>query len=630
MKFIEQSFELIDEPDPLKKIEIAGRTCYKSENKITQDSAKKFVQMLVKRGHLSVIEHATAGYWIGPWQLDKILTDDLPRFLNITNHFENGDSIISGNLRAFKELIEVRQNDGTGPLYQKLKTDFPWLEIDVSRNFHNWFTTGHYVSHIDGLTETDLAEMGLWTAAKHTYQTVKFITNRGVTHELVRHRPASYCLSGDTKILRYDQGREHLTIKELYERQLNPQLNGRNKLMRLRSMTPNGMIVKNKIKKVIKSGIKKVYRVKTENGYEIKSSENHIFFSPTGQHKLKNLNVGDKVFVNGLPSTNICEFWLRMQYNELSRPIQDIANEAGCSYSTVRKYLAKYGLTKHHGAKPSSFAPWNKGLRECNDPRVKKQAEALRKNHHNNSHGITSSNWKGNKIKSLSGKRLRFSKYDKQFCYYCGTVKGLENHYKDENPNNWHEDNKQTLCRSCHKLTHHGYNVKKATPMKIALIEYAGHEMTYDIEMEEPYHNFVANGFVVHNSQESTRYVNYGGPEMQFIKPVWIKRSCEKMNDPDSGFETDQEQTLHEALDFSEEFYKSLLIQGWRPEQAREVLPNALKTEIVMTCNLMEWRHVFKMRCQKAAHPQIRDLMLSVLGAFKAKYTGIFNDLEFV
>jgi thymidylate synthase (FAD) len=97
-------------------------------------------------------------------------------------------------------------------------------------------------------------------------------------------------------------------------------------------------------------------------------------------------------------------------------------------------------------------------------------------------------------------------------------------------------------------------------------------------------------------SQESTRYVRY--QDIEYITPTWWANATE-----------DQKNMLREALTWSEFYYNELLQSGWRPEQAREVLPNALKTEIVMTANLREWVHVFNLRCSKKAHPQIRELM---------------------
>jgi len=120
-------------------------------------------------------------------------------------------------------------------------------------------------------------------------------------------------------------------------------------------------------------------------------------------------------------------------------------------------------------------------------------------------------------------------------------------------------------------------------------------------------------------SQESTRYCNYGGKEMEFIRPVWWNSM------PEDGL---GQKIFIEACEEDEYHYKQFIGCGWRPEQAREVLPNALKTEIVMTANLREWRHVFKLRTSKAAHPQMRALMLDLLSDFKEAIPVIFEDIK--
>lgn len=97
-------------------------------------------------------------------------------------------------------------------------------------------------------------------------------------------------------------------------------------------------------------------------------------------------------------------------------------------------------------------------------------------------------------------------------------------------------------------------------------------------------------------SQESTRYVRY--QDTEYIEPTWYADATDE-----------QKRLFEDSLSYTEICYGQLLKTGWRPEQAREVLPNALKTEIVMTANLREWVHVFKLRCSNKAHPQIRDLM---------------------
>jgi thymidylate synthase (FAD) len=120
-------------------------------------------------------------------------------------------------------------------------------------------------------------------------------------------------------------------------------------------------------------------------------------------------------------------------------------------------------------------------------------------------------------------------------------------------------------------------------------------------------------------SQESTRYANYSkdkfGNEITVIKPYfWHENSEEYL-------------IWKQAMQNAEQSYLKLLKSGARPEQARSVLPNSLKTEIVMTCNLREWRHVLKLRCSKASHPQIRELMLPLLAEMRAKIPVLFDDL---
>lgn len=121
-------------------------------------------------------------------------------------------------------------------------------------------------------------------------------------------------------------------------------------------------------------------------------------------------------------------------------------------------------------------------------------------------------------------------------------------------------------------------------------------------------------------SQESTRYVGYKDA-IEFIIPCWlddIKPTETELEEQYYSHCLDGSSMTHG--DFDNSFwlkqmyrsamsYKNLLKLGWRPEQARSVLPNSLKTEIVMTANLREWRHVFSLRRSMAAHPQMREVM---------------------
>ncbi len=119
-------------------------------------------------------------------------------------------------------------------------------------------------------------------------------------------------------------------------------------------------------------------------------------------------------------------------------------------------------------------------------------------------------------------------------------------------------------------------------------------------------------------AQESTRYCCYNkdkfGNEITVINPgnlmnegaleVW-KKACEK-----------------DEMD-----YIRMTENGTLAQMAREILPNALKTEIVVTANMREWRHIFKLRTAKAAHPQMRQLMIPLLKEMKENLPALFEDI---
>lgn len=120
-------------------------------------------------------------------------------------------------------------------------------------------------------------------------------------------------------------------------------------------------------------------------------------------------------------------------------------------------------------------------------------------------------------------------------------------------------------------------------------------------------------------SQESTRFANYAkdrfGSEITVIRPsFWADGSHEL-------------ELWRQAMEAAESAYLALCVAGAQAQEARSVLPNSLKTEVVMTANLREWRHVFSQRCDKQAHPQIRELMLPLLAEFHARLPVLFADL---
>lgn len=119
-------------------------------------------------------------------------------------------------------------------------------------------------------------------------------------------------------------------------------------------------------------------------------------------------------------------------------------------------------------------------------------------------------------------------------------------------------------------------------------------------------------------AQESTRYVSYDG-NMEFIRPVWIP---ENMSAVTPHLAYDRFKTACEQVEYN---YVYLLDCGWRPEQARTVLNNSLKTEIVVDANFTEWKHIFKLRTNPKAHPQMVALMKPVEEEFARRVPEIFG-----
>jgi len=126
-------------------------------------------------------------------------------------------------------------------------------------------------------------------------------------------------------------------------------------------------------------------------------------------------------------------------------------------------------------------------------------------------------------------------------------------------------------------------------------------------------------------SQESTRYCNYShdkfGNELTFVYPAWLTIQ----NEHHDMLWTDLTQACQQA----EQAYFTMLQHGAKPEEARAVLPNCLKTEIVMTMNMRELRHFIRLRSSKAAHPDIRKIAIEMLNMLREKGYGVlFEDIE--
>ena len=242
-----------------------------------------------------------------------------------------------------------------------------------------------------------------------------------------------------------------------------------------------------------------------------------------------------------------------------------------------------------------------------------------------------------------------------------------------ENPLQLIELAGRTCYKSEDKIT------KKSAERFVKMITRAGHHsviehafVTVKIICDRGVSHEIVRHRLASYSQESTRYCNYKGG-VTFVIPPWCKElkeveyPCGELKEdylyyvPSlvkdfREFEEIEYSDIPSTLDLStknikdlstknikdlptkkwlesmwraEDTYIRLLHRGWSPQQARSVLPNSLKTEIVITANVREWRHIFTLRCHKASHPQMNEIMRPLHQKMKLFIPIIFDDIEY-
>ena len=188
--------------------------------------------------------------------------------------------------------------------------------------------------------------------------------------------------------------------------------------------------------------------------------------------------------------------------------------------------------------------------------------------------------------------------------------------YKYKDPMDLLQDIER-IGRVCYK-SEHRITSSSAAPFVRSIIE-RGHESVLEhisITVRFVTDRAIANELVRHRiaaySQESTRYCNYKD-KIEFIYPWNVSDK--------------QLQLIMEACACAATTYQALIADGAPPEIARDVLPLCTKTELIATYNLREWRHVLRLRTDKAAHPKMRELMQTLLQFFQGLVPIIFDDI---
>lgn len=397
-----------------------------------------------------------------------------------------------------------------------------------------------------------------------------------------------------------------------------------------------GEILHTNIKDIWSNGIRDVYLITLENGYTIKSTDKHLFLTQSGWGTLKSLtelsiNKNNKVTwrkepkfaINGITAYKD-KSWLKKQ-KENGASVSIMAQQAGCSYHTIRKYLKIHDLKFTSSEKGRLSGKSQKGQKRKLKKRVY-TPEGLQKIRNRQS-GSKSRFWKGGsstlrkKIATWTTKQAKHI-FERDFykCRICNGKDDLNAHHIDPVWNNQKKgfdfDNLITLCFTCHNNIHRlnqelsfldwfnknkdlslfwkHQNIKlkrpdkkKKTPCrklirtfsKLKSIEYIGKEEVFDLEVKTDFHNFVANGFIVHNSvnSESARYSiikdEFYIPELSELKKQSNinKQGSGELIKKDIGKQILLD--INEATDYSSFIYNSLLTKELAREKSRIVLP---------------------------------------------------------
>jgi thymidylate synthase (FAD) len=419
------------------------------------------------------------------------------------------------------------------------------------------------------------------------------------------------------------------------------------------------------IDEIVDKGLQPVYRLTLADGKQLTLTENHRVLADDGWQTMRDavglvghgatarMTRHPRLVTNGLPVYRD-RTWLKARRDE-GKSVSEIAASAGCSYHTVRKWLSAHDLKFSHAERYAPRAPWNKGRRGYTTSLVHSPAhrDAIRVARTGN----RSNFWRGgasSERASIAAWTTRnaatvHAQYD-YTCQSCGG-RGGRLHAHHIVPV-WADaarardiGNLITICDSCHRRTHRtrdaelefarahegqiGFAIETAAPdrrgwkltghpVEVISIEYLGIRQTFDLCVDGPSHNFVANGIVVHNSfnEFSLRYAkatdDFYVPELEDVRTQVGKPGAYTFEQVEPALAERTREELRKVYDVAYETYTSLVEAGVARELARSVLPVGAYTEFYWTVNARSLMNFVSLRAAETAQREIRGYALAV------------------
>ncbi len=467
------------------------------------------------------------------------------------------------------------------------------------------------------------------------------------------------------------------TVRKIRENRFSRLRSAKNRIRKMRLRVLNeaeNSFEVGRIEEVLDKGIQPVYRLDLEGGRQISLTRNHLVLTPEGWRTMGEA-VGlehsegaepqmtrlASLMANGAEAYRDGEWMAGLRRRGAS--VDEMAQAAGCSYHTIRKWLKRHELSFGPGETrfEKGASPWNEGLSYRNGPMTLTLAQRQKRAFHRS--GERSNFWRG----GVSTERQRVAAWvarqapllhaqNGHACGSCGAhASTLHAHHIVPvwmDPSRSRDiSNLTSLCEPCHRAVHRnreselafakahhgaldpawevaprrsGDHRLLAHPVKVLGITYLGMQQTFDLRVKGDWHNFVANGLVVHNSEFneiSGRYVEF--PEDEFYVPEVFRQQA-KVNKQGSEGAVEDQGAAHAAyLDScraSVAQYKALLALGVCKEQARCVLPLGLYSEVYWTVSLQAAAHFIRLRSEGHAQWEIQRYAEAVRGVVEGVY----------
>ena len=477
-------------------------------------------------------------------------------------------------------------------------------------------------------------ERGEWGPCEHPHITFSI---SGYVHSVMvqarTHRVGiSFdCLAGESEITVKKKNKvKTKTISELYEMYSRGE-----ELPLVRNLNEDrGYFDYAKIGKVFKNEEKQLYLVTLEDGKELKCSMDHRIFTENGWKRLKELSVGDKVACNGVSLVTIEDarkkytnpIWMSSELK--TKTPKQIASELGVSYEVIKKYAYQFGLTwtikkDHNKGKTldtSHFTEEQRKLRKENAIKNISKSHELR---------VETGHPSRKHLDDTEDRVYNWQKYNREnilehygkVCSNCGSTTKLHCHHKtpvkEDISQAYEIENYEVLCSSCHCKEHKSLRTHFVS---ISSIEFLRTDITYDIEVDGKYHNFVCDGVVVHNCQ-SQRYTGkrvlkvangeLGVEDVFYIRPAgfYVNRHGKKYD----WTEENRQQKIKRILDSCVDYANDYLNGGICEEHIRDYLPQAIRQNFVMTVNLRSMLHMIDLRAKLDAQLEIQAMCSQII-----------------